>query len=312
MNMKDMENNNEPKTNLKNSVFERISNEKVSPRSRWVFRSREALVWSLWGSSVLIGAFAVTVTLFVLTYRQYALYEATHENFYTFIIEVLPCVWFVIFAAMAFTAVYNLRHTKHGYRYPVWQILASSIVLSFAGGAVLHITGFGYTIDHELGEHVSSYKSQDKIELRMWQSPENGRLVGHMVEQTVSGEKIIFEDSIGDRWVFASTELALRDIDLLQSERVVRILGKTTNFELRLFHPCGVFPVDDIDSMKPEKLGNERQNFIASAREHLQRLEEKMEQKESGEYDDGVRGDYKADSVCASLDAVRRVGNQKP
>lgn len=309
--MKDMETNSEHNSNLKNSILERISSEKVLPRSRWIFQSREAMVWSLWALSVLVGAFAVAVTLFVLTYRQYALYEATHENFYTFMIEVLPYVWFLIFALMAFAAVYNLRHTKHGYRYPVWQILGSGLALSFAGGAMLHIGGFGYAIDHELGERMTAYNSQDKIELRMWQSPQNGRLVGHLVAKTTAAEQAIFEDTKGNRWVFTSSELPRPDLDLLQSKKMVRILGTATNPELKLFHACGVFPIDDIEGMRPEKLGIERQKFIASAKEYMFRLEKDFEPEETGESAEEIPKAARAESVCANLEPIQRIGKRQ-
>jgi hypothetical protein len=91
-------------------------------------------VWFLWFFSVLFGALAVAVTLYVLMNHQYALYEATHNNLFTFIIEVLPFLWLFIFGLMTLVAIYNLRHTSRGYRYPVSVILASSLLLSLAGG----------------------------------------------------------------------------------------------------------------------------------------------------------------------------------
>ena len=67
----------------------RIGCGEVSPRSRRFFQTRECAVWVLWLISVVVGALAVAVTFFVLNHRQYALYEATHENFFTFMVEVL-------------------------------------------------------------------------------------------------------------------------------------------------------------------------------------------------------------------------------
>src|SRR6056297_1803607 len=124
--------------NLKNALFEKIETDNVRPHSRMFFKGRECVIWLLWLISVLVGALAVAISVFVVTHRQYALYEATHDNFLTFMVEVLPYVWIIVFGAMALFAVYNLRHTKRGYRYPVSYILASSVVLSFAIGSALH------------------------------------------------------------------------------------------------------------------------------------------------------------------------------
>ena len=127
----------------KDKVFSRIQGEAISPRSKLVFQSREFAVWALWTLSIVVGAFSVAVVGFVLTHHEYALYEATHENFATFIVEALPYMWILTFGLMAAVAIFNLRHTKHGYRYPLWQVFGSSVVLSLVGGGVLHVFGFG-------------------------------------------------------------------------------------------------------------------------------------------------------------------------
>jgi hypothetical protein len=142
------------KESCRESVMNRIVGEHISPHSKLFFQSREFAVWSLWVTSIVIGALAVAVTSFVLTHHEYALYEATHDNFLTFFIGALPYLWIITFGIMAFVAVYNLRHTKHGYRYPVWQIFLSSFVLSIAGGSVLQVFGMGYSVDHMLGRQM--------------------------------------------------------------------------------------------------------------------------------------------------------------
>ena len=42
--------------------------------------------------------------------------------------------------------------------------------------------GVGFNFDKWLGGAVSSYESQEKMEARLWQSPENGRLVGKFIK----------------------------------------------------------------------------------------------------------------------------------
>ncbi len=87
-------------SSCKDRVMSRIECEGICPRSKTFFKTRECGVWALWGASVIVGALSVAVTLFVIAYRQYALYEATHENFLTFIVEALPYLWITVFALM--------------------------------------------------------------------------------------------------------------------------------------------------------------------------------------------------------------------
>ena len=72
--------------NVEDVPSERIEEEKVRPRSRMFFQGRECIIWTLWLISMLVGTLAVAITLYVITHHQYALYEATHENFFTFLV----------------------------------------------------------------------------------------------------------------------------------------------------------------------------------------------------------------------------------
>lgn len=228
-------------TSCKEKVMNRIECEGICPRSKTFFKTREYSVWALWAVSVLIGALSVAVSLFVISHRQYALYEATHENFLTFMVEALPYLWIIVFALMVGVAVYNLRHTKSGYRYPLWQIFGSSMVLSIAGGSALHLYGFGYNIDHQLGQ-MSLYDSQEKMEMATWQNPNDGRLMGRLIEAPRPPMvTATFADVSGHQWQIDMTDLAPHEQDLLMREGTVRLIGVLDKDTL-LFHSCGAFP----------------------------------------------------------------------
>jgi hypothetical protein len=208
--------------NLKDSVINTIDQENVCPRSRWFFVCKETLVWIFWALSVVVGALAVAVTLFVVSHSQYALYEASHDSFLTFFVGTLPYLWIILFAVMSYLAVTNLRHTKRGYRYCAWKVVASSMVLSLAGGAVLQLFGFGHAIDYKLGQEMKMYMSQEKQEMRLWQTPNDGRLIGRQVlVTTVPTSTVVFEDTAGARWTLDVSELSARDLNLLSTERLV-------------------------------------------------------------------------------------------
>lgn len=225
----------------KESVMNRIAGESICPRPKLFFQSRECAVWALWMVSVVIGALAFAVTGFVISHHEYALYEATHENFATFMIGALPYLWILTFGVMAVVAVYNLRHTKHGYRYPLWQIFVSSFVLSIAGGAVLQLFGLGYAVDHMLGRQMSMYASEGETETMLWQNPEDGRLLGRVTEAVGStSPEVVFTDVSGVPWVLDVSELSSTEREVLVGGQQVKLIGEIT--EGNRFHSCGAFP----------------------------------------------------------------------
>jgi hypothetical protein len=251
-------------TSCKDSVMSRIECGEVCQRSKVFFRTRECAVWALWAVSVIVGALAVSVTLFVLTHSQYALYEATHDNFLTFMAEVLPLVWIIVFAAMAGLGVYELRRTKRGYKYPLWQIFASSVVLSLAGGAALQFFGLGYATDHMLGIHMNMYNSQEKIEKRMWQNPHRGRLVGQAEEAFVPpATGVRFKDLEGKVWQASVQDLSKDELELLSGMQPVRMFGIVMDEQSALFHPCHVFIHKSPNEHSLRDLKQERMEFIS-------------------------------------------------
>ncbi len=248
---------------FKDALLKKIESEQVCPRSKFSFLCQECGVWFFWMISVVVGAFAVAVSLFVVTHRQYELYEATHNNFFTFVVEVLPYVWIITFILMVFIAVYNFRNTKHGYRYSLRLVVISSVILSFAGGSSLQMFGLGYTIDNILGQQMPIYQSQGKLEQKMWQMPNDGRLLGVLMIPVVSTTSIIvFHDVEGREWSMNIDELNPRDIDLLSSGKTVRLLGECTDKENGIFHACAVFPWMIESMVTVQDMKKERKAFV--------------------------------------------------
>lgn len=239
-----MEPERQSSVDLKSQVLARIEKESVCPHSRLFFGSRECGVWALWFLTVLFGALSVAVTLFVVTFQQYSLYEATHESFLAFAVDVLPYLWILLFAVMVLFAVYNLRHTKNGYRYPLWKIIGSSLVLSLAGGSLLHLAGVGFSFDKQMGVFSKDYPSQEKLELKMWQNPQEGRLVGTLLsaEDGIPQPLFVIEDQMGTRWNTDISELHEMDRFVLETGKRVRVLGLLEDVNPPAFHACAIFP----------------------------------------------------------------------
>lgn len=303
-NMNDFNKNTD--TKLKDALFNRIEDENLQPRSRIFFKSRECVMWALWLMSIFIGALAVAISVFVVLHHQYALYEATHTNFLTFLVDILPFVWLAVFVFMTYFALYNLRHTKHGYRYSVTTILCSSIVLSFALGSALQFFGLGYTIDSQLGKQMKMYMSQEKVEVKLWQQPESGRMVGVQVLDTVEPEKfIIFEDVSGNRWRIDVIELFPEDKALLADMRRVRLLGEVTDLKNKLFHACGVFSWVFNENTTRSDLSTSRQSFVDKMGQFKVQAENRLAEYEKQTFESASATNTLPMSVCANIALAR-------
>jgi len=260
----------EGKQTLKECVLGRIESTHIKPHSRWHFLYQESFMWSFWLLSIIVGAFATAVILYVMKHRHFAPYFATHDSFFWFVVDALPYIWFILLVLMVLIAVYNIKCTTRGYRHSLPTILFSSLAFSVVIGTVLQSLGFGFAVDRMLGTHMPLYISQQKFDERLWQSPLEGRLIGRQVLSTVAPTStIVFEDIDGNRWNFCVSELSERERELLASKQMVRMVGTTTVSGAKIFHACGIltWATDNEPTMK--RLGEERQEFITRAREHM-------------------------------------------
>ena len=268
----------EPSRSVCDSVLQRIEAGQIQPKPRWIFHSRECFVWFFWLVSVVVGAVAVAVTLYVSMSVPYMLYEATHEDLLTAAISVLPYIWIIIFIGMAYLAIVNLRHTKRGYRYRTVELLGSSALISVALGGVLHYAGGGYVMDRTLGAWIETYPSYQKQRLAMWQAPHEGRMVGTLLpvqQGTDSGSsddgdrQFVFHDIDEQVWEIEVSELGERDLTLLHDSGAQRVRVIGTSTAPSTFHLCGVFSWLSDERMTRDQLRAERQAFLQSLQAHL-------------------------------------------
>ena len=283
------------------SILARINAEHVVPTPRYAFVVREYTLWGLWLATIIVGALAVAVTVYDGLSATYALYEATHDNFWTFLVSVLPYLWLIVFVVMTVVAVRGLRATKRGYRYPTALILLSSVLCSLLGGMLFHLFGFGFWLDNILGQQITQYMSMEKMERGMWQAPEQGRLIGMLVttdDDSSSTEVTLqFQDVHGQLWTISNNELNDRDLALLQSNTQVRLLGTTT--DATTFHICGVFPWMYERAMGWGEMQRERSIFEETMAAH---------RRMTNGGDGMMPGDpIPADQLCAHLKMMARM-----
>lgn len=231
------------KTDLKSAVLSRIKEEKVCPKSKFSFLCINCLVWAFWIITVVIGAIAVSEAIYMSMHAGFEFFDITHGGLTPFIIDSLPYVWLLAFAVMVVLAYFNLRQTRRGYRYPLWQIIASSLVFTIAGGAVLNAAGVNMELDRMMDEMVPSYTSAEEWQEYLWLDPEGGRLTGTYVATVNAEQQVRFSDAAGNEWVLVVHELSPEHFQLLSTGQRVRIIGESDKSQEKwVFYTCGVLP----------------------------------------------------------------------
>jgi len=178
----------------------RLKKEKLAPAPRWRFEVKNYSIWTLGAASVAVGSVSFALIIDLVQSNDWAIYDEISDGFGQFLLLTLPYFWILLLVLFMSAAYYNIRHTRFGYRYPLSALLAASVLMSFAGGYFLYRSGFGRLADDFLGERAPYYREIMNPQMRFWDAPEHGRLMG-VVSSTTADLKFLLTDMRASEWL---------------------------------------------------------------------------------------------------------------
>ncbi len=191
--------------NFDQKLVAKIKEEKIAPRPRWHFLLKNYVIWAAGIIALLIGAAAVSVLIYLLKYNDWEIYDQAQKSFGEFFLLTLPYFWLIFLGIFVYILYYNFKHTKRGYKYPVWFIYLFSILISVILGAIFFLSGLGEEIDDVLGAQVPWYDTVINQQVPFWSNPLEGRLTGIVVEQGQQNSFTII-DPAGELWQVSYTD----------------------------------------------------------------------------------------------------------
>ncbi len=180
-------------------LVEKIKDKKISPYPRWHFLLKKYVVWGSGLISLLIGAAAISVMIYFVEYSGWELHLEMHQSLSHFLLLTLPYFWFIFLGIFLFILSYNLQHTSKAYRYPPWQIIGASILVSIILGITFFSIGLGSRIDDRVSGQVPFYSTVINRQLVFWFDPDEGRLVGVISSKNIDQSFNII-DPRGQTW----------------------------------------------------------------------------------------------------------------
>ncbi len=233
------------KKTISEKILERIETEKVAPKARYYFVGRNVVMWSLAGTSILVGAVAVSTIIF-RTHNIWRILPprmSYHQVIFSEFLNLVPLLWLVIFVSFGCLAYMEIRHTRQGYKYELSTLLLLMVVTSGALGIVLYVLGSGYMVDQVASKHLSFQPQIEMLQRRYWLNPDQGFLVGEV--GTTTTETFTLVDPQGFIWSvsYASTT-PTEDRGFVVTTQRVGLLGNVLDLENRMFEVCRVKPFE--------------------------------------------------------------------
>lgn len=213
-------------TDLSKHILEEIKDQKITPRPKWEFLVRDYVIWGIFGLFVLIGSISVSVFIFMITDRDWDIYQNLGKGFGEFLLVSIPYFWIILIAAFSIFAYYDLRKTREGYKYTFTKIGLLNIGLSVLLGTIFFATGFGGRIENALADNIPFYHMMTPLRTeQLWNSPERGLIVGEITD-FIGEDDFNIRDLQNKNWLITCINCLWRGGARANTGIVVKILGK--------------------------------------------------------------------------------------
>jgi hypothetical protein len=211
---------------ISKDTLNQIEAKKIKPKPKWQFLLKNYLIWSIAGIAALIGSLAMAVIIYIAVNRDWFLYsQKIHRPPLGNFLLDLPIIWIILLLIVVFIALYDVRHSKTGYKYSVYLIVIGSLLIIFVCGIIGHYFGLGAGIDKRAGQKIPFYRSIEKQTFNLWTEVENGHLGGKFVRK-IDDNTIEIRDLAGKTWQVDITNI---ENPLFKEGEKLKIIGDKTD-----------------------------------------------------------------------------------
>lgn len=210
---------------ISKKILDRIKEEKICPTPRWQFLCKNWALWLMGAVTLVVGGLAVSVIIFMTSNNEWELAGHVANGKLFFLMATLPYAWLLLTAIFIFLADYQIRQTKHGYRFSSLWLAVGSLIASTLLGGVFYVAGAGEIIDDAFIRHVPYYSEVGNRRGYVLMQPERG-IVGGLIINVADSN---FEIRAMDRsvWMVDSGNAQLIGTVEIMPGRHVIVIGES-------------------------------------------------------------------------------------
>ncbi|MBN2307178.1 hypothetical protein JXD20_04285 [Candidatus Peregrinibacteria bacterium] len=217
-------------TKLSTKILEKIRKEKMIPKSRYYFILMHTLLGTAILSSVMIGGIAIAIVIRHLTLTDWELAHQFTGSHIRSALLIAPYIWLIFIGISILLADTLYKHTKKGYRLKLWQLIMTSVILSFVFGGTFYVTKADKPIEFSLSKKIPSYAEWKIKKAQIFVAPEKGVIAGEIIAID-EDEKMTIVDFKEKKWIIEKGEMRSRNEKPFEVGMQVGIIGETTNHE---------------------------------------------------------------------------------
>jgi len=213
-------------TNISKKTLEKIKNERIHPKPRWYFLTRNYFFWLMFALTTLLGSIAFGMILFITTNLDWDIYQYLGLSLPEAVIVSLPYLWIALLIFFLFITYYNFIHTRRGYRYRFIFIFLISLLISVLLGFGFYQYGWTETMERELRARIPGYQHLVYTGENQWMHPEKGLLSGTIKEIDPEKKSLQLKDYQGTEWTIDINQAMIRGNMLLVENMDIKIIGQ--------------------------------------------------------------------------------------
>lgn len=184
---------------LASRISAAITEREISPRPRWEFVARNALIFGLLAISIILGSLTVATSEFLFKDRDWDLYRQLGQRNTLATLQSLPFLWLAALGLLVWASYTLLSSTRRGYRFAPFTILGASVLASLALGSALFAGGVGDATHEYFRSNLPVYDRLVVSRDRFWMNPREGLLAGFVIRAT-SSQDFLLQDPSGGFW----------------------------------------------------------------------------------------------------------------
>lgn len=206
-----------------NKIIDRIKKENIKPIPKWVFISKNILIWLAFLFAIIIGALAFSVILFSIQQTDFDLIAHMSHSGVEYILGLLPFFWIIILVVFIVISIFSVYHSKKGYKLAWSRLVAANVALSILLGSLFFIAGGARKLEKTFAIHVSLYESIEKKKLKIWMMPEEGYLAGFIKNNQDNTLQLVDFDSVS--WTIDFKDAFIAPVLSLEKDEQVKLIG---------------------------------------------------------------------------------------
>ncbi|HNV97220.1 MAG TPA: hypothetical protein PKL13_02785 [bacterium] len=237
-------------TNIINIVLEKIKEKNIKPRPRWIFVFYNIFLWVLVPIFIIFGALSFSFIIHMFISSDFDLRDRVSGNLFEFVFKTMPYFWIIILIIFLFILYFDFKNTKKSYKFNFLKVSLFGLSLIILIGIMFYFSGVARYFDNNFLK-VNSYKALSCQNLKMWNNPEKGILVGKFIN--ISENSGSFKDIYEKNWnILFNNDAELESLNLDNNIKVVGRKIDDNNFyaehirEMRC--GCGMKNCDCVNS----------------------------------------------------------------